>query len=438
MTPVGAPFTLPQIAQLLSSGEVPLEQYLEFCLGNVDDLDGNVKALLDEPQRRERIFAEAAALQKRFPDPSKRPPLFGILVGVKDLFRVDGFETRAGSRLPPSLFEGQQAAIVTALQKLGALVLGKTVTTEFAFMEPGPTCNPHHLLHTPGGSSSGSAAAVACSYCSLAMGTQTIGSLSRPASYCGVVGFKPSYEGISRRGVIPFSASADHIGFFTHNVSGARFVAALLVKDFFAETNMADCSRKPVLGIPEGPYLEQVEPDGRAHFEETIQKLVRAGFQVKRIPLFTNIAEIDKIHRAMIVAELAKVHREWFAVHRDLYRPGTLAAIEAGLSVSARELAQAKEHRFVVRHDIQNAMSKNAVDLWLSPSALNVAPEGISHTGSPAMSLPWTHAGVPTLSLPSGSSQRGLPFGLQMAASFGHDALLLAWAESIERAIGLG
>jgi Asp-tRNA(Asn)/Glu-tRNA(Gln) amidotransferase A subunit family amidase len=337
--------------------------------------------------------------------------------------------------LPPKLFEGQQAAVVTELQKLGAIVLGKTVTTEFAFMEPGPTCNPHHLQHTPGGSSSGSAAAVACDYCSLALGTQTIGSISRPASYCGVVGFKPSYEGISRRGVVPFSASADHVGFFTHTVAGARFVASLLVKDFFAENRTAECYRKPILGIPEGPYLAQAEPAGLAHFEETVEKLVSAGFETRRVPMFADIAEIDMFHRSMIVSELAEVHDKWFASHRDLYRPGTLAAIEAGRCVSAGERERAKEHRFLLRRHIEHMMAENAVDVWLSPAAFNVAPEGLSHTGSPNMNLPWTHAGVPTLSLPSGYSPLGLPFGLQLAGTYGCDALLLAWAEAIEHAI---
>ncbi len=142
-----------------------------------------------------------------------RPPLFGIPIGIKDIFHVNGFSTHAGSRLPPKQLMGEEAKCVSDLKKAGALILGKTVTTEFAYFEPGPTMNPHNPNHTPGGSSSGSAAAVAAGLCPLALGSQTIGSIIRPASFCGVVGYKPSYDRISRDGVIPVSPSLDHIGF---------------------------------------------------------------------------------------------------------------------------------------------------------------------------------------------------------------------------------
>ena len=175
-----------------------------------------------------------------------------MTVGVKDIFHADGFTTQAGSRVPPEELQGRQAESVTKLKNAGALILGKTVTTEFAYFTPGPTRNPHNPEHTPGGSSSGSAAAVGAGLCPLALGTQTIGSLVRPAAFCGVVTLKPTYDRISRGGVIPLSPSLDHIGFFTPNVSTAKLVAPFIYQDW-KDTNASD--EKPILGIPEGDYL---------------------------------------------------------------------------------------------------------------------------------------------------------------------------------------
>lgn len=187
------PALLFEIAASLRSDQLDLLTYIEEICGRIDALDRQIQALPPEPNRRARLVGEVAALKASFPDPGNRLPLYGVPVGVKDIFRVDGFLTRAGSRLPPELFAGPQTACVSTLRAAGALILGKTVTTEFAYREPGPTRNPHNLDHTPGGSSSGSAVAVAAGFCPLALGTQTIGSVIRPAAYCGIVGFKPSY-----------------------------------------------------------------------------------------------------------------------------------------------------------------------------------------------------------------------------------------------------
>ena len=177
---------------------------------------------------------------------------------MKDIFHVKGFLTRAGSGLPVDLLTGPEAESVTQLKQAGALILGKTVTTEFAYFAPGPTRNPRNPAHTPGGSSSGSAAAVGAGLCPLALGTQTIGSILRPASFCGVVGFKPSFGRISSAGVIPFAVSLDHIGFFTQDVAGATLAAAVLCKNWGDEEarTRGDGEAKellnyrPVLGVP--------------------------------------------------------------------------------------------------------------------------------------------------------------------------------------------
>jgi len=204
--------------------------------------ESEIHAFLAEDGRLERLLYRSTTLAERYPDVEARPPLFGIPIGVKDIFRVEGFDTHAGSRLPADELSGSQSAAVTTLEAAGALVLGKTVTTEFAYFSPGATRNPHDPARTPGGSSSGSAAAVAAGLCPCALGTQTIGSIGRPASYCGIVGFKPSYGRIPAEGIIPLAPSLDHVGFFTRDVAGARLVASQLCDGW---TIQGSRSRRP-------------------------------------------------------------------------------------------------------------------------------------------------------------------------------------------------
>ncbi|NJN43856.1 MAG: amidase [Anaerolineae bacterium] len=163
-----------------------------------------VLAFVPEEGRFDRLRQDAEALENKFPNRDQRPAIYGTLIGVKDIFHVDGFPTRAGSQLPPDILTGPESDAVSRLKAAGALIVGKTVTTEFAYFAPGPTRNPHNPAHTPGGSSSGSAAGVAVGLCEIALGTQTIGSVNRPAAFCGVVGYKPSYDRIPRAGLFPF------------------------------------------------------------------------------------------------------------------------------------------------------------------------------------------------------------------------------------------
>ena len=203
--PLINPASLVETVNSLNQGDLALSEYVNQQCDRIDEVDPQVESLLPEEKRRERLLNDAEALNKQYGAAYSLPTLYGALVGVKDIFHVHGYVTRAGSQVPPELFAGEEAECVRILRKAGALIAGKTVTTEFAYFEPGPTRNPHNLNHTPGGSSSGSAAAVAAGLCPLAIGTQTIGSVIRPAAYCGVVGFKPTYERIPSQGVVYFS-----------------------------------------------------------------------------------------------------------------------------------------------------------------------------------------------------------------------------------------
>jgi Asp-tRNA(Asn)/Glu-tRNA(Gln) amidotransferase A subunit family amidase len=405
--------------------------FLDRLEAHFAEREPGLQAFLPEEGRFDRLRREERELQARWPDPEDRPPLFGLPVGVKDIFHVEGFETRGGSRLPPEVLAGPEAPSVTALKEAGALILGKTVSTEFAYFAPGPTRNPRNPEHTPGGSSSGSAAAVAAGLCPLALGTQTIGSILRPAAFCGVVGFKPSYERISREGLIPLAPSFDHVGFFTPDVRGAARAAALLCRVWRPETP----PRRPRLGIPEGPYLERAAGEGRSHFREVCGRLAAAGFPVESVPALQDFAAVVEWHGGVVAAEAARVHRDWFDRFGDLYDPRTADLIHRGGEISDEQLARYRHGREELRNALTALMDEHRIDLWISPPALGAAPRGLDSTGDPVMNLPWTHAGMPAICLPAGRNAEGLPLGLQVAARWWADEELLAWARELEEAL---
>lgn len=413
----------------LRSGETNLLTYVDDLCDRIDQIEPTVQALLPEPDRRARLLREAGALADRFPDPAARPPLYGAVVAVKDIFHVDGFTTRAGSAVPPELFAGPEAAVVAALRAAGALILGKSVTTEFAYFEPGPTRNPHNPQHTPGGSSSGSAAAVAAGLCPLAVGTQTIGSVIRPAAFCGIVGFKPSFDRIATAGLVYFSRSMDHVGLFTQDVAGIQLAAGALCRDW---RGAAVADRLPALGVPEGPFLEQAEPEALIAFGEQLDRLAAAGVPIRRVPTLEEIERINYRHRQLIFAEFADQHAGMYSQYAKLYRPRTVEIIEIGRSVTAGEREKALAGAARLRAELASLMDAQGIDLWVCPAARGPAPAGIHATGDPAMNLPWTHAGVPAVTLPCGVAANGLPLGLQLSARFGDDERLLAWAERLE------
>jgi len=411
----------------LRSDELPLRAYVDQLEAYFEQREPQVQAFVEETDRFERLRREARALIERYPQPEARPPLFGVAVGVKDIFHVRGMQTGAGSKVPAVELQGPEAAVVTALKRAGVLVLGKTVTTEFAYFAPGPTRNPYGATHTPGGSSSGSAAAVGAGLCPLALGTQTIGSINRPAAYCGVVGLKPSYERISRAGVIPLSPSLDHVGLFTRDVFSMALAACLVLADW----KSAALRKQAVLGIPRGPYLQRASASGLAQFEGACRALARAGFQIKDVPALADFEAIETRHTALVAAEAARVHEAWFAKFDDLYHPKTAALLTRGAMVTEAEIAEAREGRLQLRRELSALMEVQQIDLWIAPAAPGPAPAGLESTGDPVMNLPWTHSGLPSLSVPSGFDEQGLPFGLQLIGAWMGDEDLLAQAETI-------
>jgi len=420
-----------ELARAFRLGEVSPSDYIAKMKSSFERREPTVLAFLPEEGRFERLSRQANELVFQFPDPQNRPPLFGMPVGIKDIFHADGFATQAGSRLPSEELQGDEAESVTRLKKAGALILGKTVTTEFAYFTPGPTRNPHNPEHTPGGSSSGSAASVGADLCPLAIGTQTIGSVIRPAAFCGVVGLKPTYERISRAGVIPLSPSLDHIGFFTPDVSTAKVASHSLYKTWGSCYTHFD--RLPVLGVPTGPYLDFVSDYAMACFDTFCNLLLESGYKLQQIPIMGDFKEIRNRHEVIMSFEAAQVHAGWFEKYRELYSPKFIELIKRGRKITEDELRNALNARDEFRDQIIQIMNKYNIDVWICPPTTGPAPKGLDSTGDPVMNLPWTQIGFPAVLLPTSKTEEGLPMGVQIIGKWGADEELLAWSEEIEK-----
>ena len=420
-----------------------ISDYVDHSLKRMNALENKIHAFVPEKSRKKRLERRINDLQESYSAGENLPPLYGLPAGVKDIFHVDGLPTGAGTRLAPKILTGEEGYTVKKLREAGAVILGKTVTTELAYFVPGPTRNPHNTDHTPGGSSSGSAAAVAAGYCPLAVGTQTIGSVIRPAAFCGVVGFKPSYDRVPREGMVDFSPSADHVGFFTQNVEDMQTAASHLVPDWGgpaaedeADKGGANDGKKiAVLGIPADSYLQQAGGKALSNMRKNTDKLRHAGFKVKKLEIMQNIEKINKAHQLLISREFADVHDSIYEQHGDRLRPETVELIEEGRQVTDRQYSEALKSQKNLRSTLQEEMSTEDIDIWVSPAAPGPAPEGIDSTGDPVMNLPWTHAGLPAVTVPSGRTEEGMPLGLQLAAAYGNDEELLDMADSIVRVL---
>ncbi len=429
------PQPLRPVADRLRSGSLDLHAYVDQLCDRIERVETDVHAYVDEPGRRERLHAEAARLAQHWPELEGRPPLFGIPVAVKDIVRVDGLPTRAGSRLPPEVLAGPQAGMVSRLRDAGALVAGKSATAEFANFAPGETRNPHDLIRTPGGSSSGSAAAVAAATALLATGTQTVGSVVRPAAFCGVVGWKSTHGRVPKDGVVDHSPSFDSVGMFAADVDGVTTAAKVLCPNW-AEPPAVD---RLVVGLPVGNYLDQADVEALIVFTRQLELLRGAGHEVTDVPFADLLGSYPELlaHNLTINRyELAATHQAWFDVHRDLYRPQTVGAIEHGRSISDAAYAEARAHLDDVRAAVDERLSAAGVDLLVAPAALGAAPVGIDTTGDPAMALPWTYAGLPAVSLPGAATALGLPLGLQLVGRAESDEALLAAAATLEPVVG--
>lgn len=395
-------------------------------------VDPALHALLPEARREERLRREVATPRRA----GARTPLYGVPFGVKDVIRTGGLPTQAGSRLPASEFAGAEATCVRLLREAGGVVFGKTVSTEFAFFHPGATLNPYDTRYSPGGSSSGSAAGVAAGLFPFALGTQTIGSTIKPASFCGIAGFKPSHDRIPRGGLVFCAESLDDIGILAQDIDGVRTVASVLCDGW--DGRRADGGDLPTLGVPEGPYLDQLPPDGRVAFRTLLDELRTLGYVVKTVPLFERWAEIRNGSDVLVAREMADYHREWFAAYEPLYAARTRENILAGRAVTDSAYHAARDGRIIARHEVDDQAGRSGVDCWITPATLGPAPLGITTTGDSSMNLAWSYTGLPSAGIPAWTTSGGLPVGLQLIGRYGADERLLAHAAELSRSLDAG
>jgi Asp-tRNA(Asn)/Glu-tRNA(Gln) amidotransferase A subunit family amidase len=434
--------TIKEAAAAIASGELTASQLVESCLKRIDTFEKKIQAwaLLD----RQGASETAKQLDKELKQGKLRGPLHGIPLGIKDMIYTAGLRTEAGSSTWKGFIPQYDATSVAKLKNAGAIILGKTQTTQFACFDPAPTANPWDLNHTPGGSSSGSGAGVAAGMCLAALGTQTLGSVLRPAAFNGIVGFKPTYGRISTYGVVPFAWTLDHVGILARSVEDSAYVFQAIagydsLDSHSLDEEVPDClsgvekSDAPKLGIVRQYFFSKADEEMRFHTESVVQLLQQAGAGLQEVKLPSGFAEIESNGRIIMAVEAAAFHQEMFAKSKNQYRPGIRGEVEQGLSVSATDFAKRLQIRLQQWTELKPLF--NEVDAFLTPGAPGPAPEGLNATGSPVMQAPWTILGVPSISLPTGLSQHGLPLAIQLVGRHNAEKQLLAVARWCERAL---
>lgn len=418
-------------ASLVDITNLSLPDRLTYFYERYSRVEPFVNAFVPEENFQARLMRDTDLLSEKFPHHEKRPPFFGVPIAIKDLIHVDSFPTRAGSELPSSVLTAREGSFISKLRSLGGLFAGKTVTEEFAYHSVTPTRNPHNLAHTPGGSSAGSAASVAAGICPLAVGTQTLRSVIGPASFCGVVGFKPSYQRVDLDGVIRMSPSFDTIGFFTQDLDSMQLASSHFLPDWRPFSS----DKKPVLGVPNGVYMSLMSEEVRLAFEIQLQSLNKAGYTIRHVDMPWDEAFLagDPMIR-MVQGEMAQIHEAWFKQYEHLYGSSVKAAIQTGQAVPLEELEQYRAGQLKLRADLEQTKRINSIDVWISPSQGGVAPKGFERTGWSGMTAIWSYAGLPTISVPF-TKIDGLPLGLQCIGCFGNDEALLFWTKGIEQSL---
>ena len=399
-----------EAAGRIERGELTARSLVQSCLERIAQREPEVQAwaFIDE----DVVFSQVGLVDK---------PLRGIPVGVKDIFDTFDMPTQYGSRIYLGHRPRADAAPVALARAAGGTILGKTVTCEFATFVPGKTRNPHNPAHTPGGSSSGSAAAVADFMVPLAFGTQTAGSVIRPASYCGVVACKPSYNLLPRAGVHPNADSLDTVGVYGRSVEDVAFFLEALTR----RNDLQGSLERPRIGACRTFEWELVEPPMAAAFEAAARKLDAAQFHLP--DSWRGLREAQAI---IIRYEGARSLADEYRRFPDLLDPGLHRRCEEGYATDVRQYQDALSHAAGCRHALAEAFG--GCDVLIAPAATGEAPKGLGSTGNVAMNVVWTLLHAPCVSVPMGRGPSGLPLGLQVIGRIGEDARTLACARWIE------
>jgi aspartyl-tRNA(Asn)/glutamyl-tRNA(Gln) amidotransferase subunit A len=418
-------WSVAETAQHIAARRITSREVLQALQARIARYDPSLRAWV----RLAGEFAEveAAACDEETARGSSRGALHGVPIAIKDNLDVAGLPTRAGSDMTDDLPAIEDAAAVKSLCAAGAIVLGKTAMTAFAAMDPAPTRNPWNGAHTPGGSSSGSAAAVAAQMCGAALGTQTAGSVLRPAAYCGVVGLKPTYGAVSREGLVPCAWSMDHIGVMARDVQDIELMFGAIAP---RAPRASDGDTGLVVGIPDCGF-EIADADAALAFRRAIDVLAEAGVSVVSVELPDGFEALSAAGIVTMYAEMAAFHRELFSRRSVQYPPRLAVLVEAGLKLSASDYLNAQRIRHVETARLSSLL--RGVTVLLTPTTATPAPLGQGSTGDWRFNLPFSISGHPAITLPCGLSLGGLPVGMQAVAAHGREDRLFSFGRLFQQ-----
>ena len=431
-----------QAAQQIRDGTLTSEELVQSCLERIRALEPKVQAWTFRDE--EHALAQARSLDERKRYGELIGPLHGVPVGVKDIIDTADMPTENGTVLHQGRSPREDATVVTMLRAAGAVILGKTVTTECAYFTPGKTRNPHHPEHTPGGSSSGSAAAVGAGMVPLALGSQTAGSVIRPAAFCGVYGFKPTHGLIPRHGILQLSRTLDHVGLFARSVDDLALLLEQLqgyderdpdtrprARISFTERSREEPPLEPTLAFIKTPHWQRVDADNKEAFKELTDAL---GDRVEEVELFPSATEAWDWHRTIMEAEMAANLEPLWASGKDKLSKQLQGLIERGCEVRAVDHQRALR-RIAPTVESLDELFMQRYDAILTPPALGTAPKGLGATGDPVLCSLWTLLGMPAITLPLMQGENGLPLGVQLVGRKNYDARLMRTARWLEKRI---
>ena len=415
-----ARLSLSEAARQIAEGSLTSEALVSACLERIAAREPQVGAWA-------YINPDHALAEARTRDSEKpRGPLHGVPVGLKDIIDTTDMPTEYGSPIYKGFHPPSDAQCVTRLRAAGAVIMGKTVTAEFATYHPGKTANPLNLAHTPGGSSSGSAAAVADNHVPLTLGTQTAGSIIRPASFCGVIGYKPTYNAFGYHGLHPLAPSLDTLGIFVRSFADLSPVRRALCIDPPKTSVIAPTDKSPRIGFCRTGLWERGDAAMRKALTSTALRLAKAGADVVEIELPPSFMDLVDAQTLIFAAEgLRGLANEW-RDHRNQLSPELCELLEkAGSYTPDMEKAA---HQLAAKCRAELAELTTEVDVLLTPGSVGEAPLGLEKTGDPLFNRIWTYLHVPCVTYPVGNGPNGLPLGAQVVGRHGDDDRLIAVA----------
>ena len=415
--------TVGQACAALASGEITSEELVLACIERIREREPEIQAWTALAE------SQALAQARQLDTEERRSPLHGIPFAAKDIIDSAELLTTYGNRRHHDHIPKKNAAIIRQLESLGAVLLGKTVTTEFACYAPGPTRNPNNLAHTPGGSSSGSAAAVADCHVPFSLGTQTAGSMIRPGSFNGTVAMKPSFGSLSYEGVHTLAPSLDTLGLFTRSIGDLR----LLLSSLAPQLRIGNGSDAPKVAVCRTPYWSEADAEMRDAFETYVARMLEAGIDCHDYELNGAFAEANKEQELLMALEGSRALNNEYVHHRDQLDPKTAGLVEQGQRYTPDDECRARNVVARCRYQLKELFRD--YDLVVTLAAPGAAPEGLDATGQPTFNRAWTALGVPCLTYPIARNADNLPLGIQFIAPFGDDQPLISMSNHIRNTV---